>query len=150
MKSIRSSLSAFLTMAAVCSLACAPLTSCQGMVTKQDAKELAGEFAKDAMGIAFAKLTNSSFDSKAAFQDLGFRLANKAMLTVSKNILVNDAPPMPAPEEVVTATLNQAKQEILQSNDPDPQKVSLAVEIAVAAADVALTELEAPPRPSGK
>lgn len=117
---------------------CTAVTSCQGMITKQDVTDLSKTIVTDGLSIATAKLTGQPIDINLALTQLGAKVAFQAVAKIEANI--NSPASATTPEQIVTQAFDQAKKDIATAG-PDPQTTSLALQLVDNAANKAVAQL---------
>lgn len=118
---------------AACSLLC---SSCQGVLTKDDAKEIGSVIVKDSLVIASQAAAGVEVDPKIAATQLGLKVANLALEKATANMAAT------APSELVNAEANRIVNDALAHAQtqipeiaPSPQETLTAQVIATETAD---------------
>lgn len=118
---------------------CASATSCAGVFTQDDAKDIGSFLAKESLALASAQLAGQNVDLEDAARSLGIRVAGMATQRIASNL-------QQQPTDVLDAALVAATHQIHQSM-PDEQVTDLASQIAADVVEQA--KEEAPPLPAG-
>jgi len=125
-----------------CSLLC---SSCAGVFTKDDAKEIGSVIVKDALAIAVQAASGSQVDPKIAATQLGLKVAYLALAKATANMAAA------ASSELVNAEAERIVKDALkhaQSEIPDiassPQETMVAQLVAVGSAEKSLEALGVP------
>lgn len=120
----------------------ASMTSCAGVFTQEDAKELGSYVAKESVGLA--KLALAGDDSwKSGLQALGIDVAEKAILQITDNLTAPRRMSAAAPEVAVVKARTDAEAEIAKLTN-DPATASMAAYIACQACSTAQAIVSAP------
>lgn len=132
------------TLAVFALTLCTSATSCAGVFTQDDAKDIGSFLAKESLALASAKLAGENVDLESSAHALGIRAANMAAQRIAGNLQQGQ------PTDMLNAALVAATHQMQQSK-PDEQVSDLASQIAADAVEQAKGEaLELPAGTSAK